>query len=234
MKKIMIGIATTLMLTSMPMLNAHAQGNDSGNSFRTAKKILMKSVHYDHKVTFYAGCGYTNKKRIKWQSCGLGYRKNQKRAARLEWEHIMPAWEFGHQMQCWQKGGRKACRKVPAFKRMEADMMNLRPAVGELNGDRSNFRYGMISGERRLYGPGVDFEVDFKARVAEPAPKTRGDIARTYFYMAKEYNVKIGRKQMQLFKAWNKQDPVDAWELKRMCRIARIQGNENTFVGTCN
>ena len=32
---------------------------------------------------------------------------------------------------------------------MEADMYNLYPAVGELNADRNNFRYGIIDGEER-------------------------------------------------------------------------------------
>ncbi len=35
---------------------------------------------------------------------------------------------------------------------MEADLHNLVPAVGEINGDRSNYRFGMISGERYRCG----------------------------------------------------------------------------------
>ena len=42
----------------------------------------------------------------------------------------------------WKDGGRKACSKDPIFNKMEADMHNLVPAIGELNADRSNFRYG--------------------------------------------------------------------------------------------
>jgi len=45
--------------------------------------------------------------------------------------HVVPAWEFGHQLQCWQDGGRKNCGKNnPQFKKMEADLHNLVPAVG--------------------------------------------------------------------------------------------------------
>ncbi len=243
MKKI---IGVMLCCMTIPLL-AHAQGNESGNSFSKAKKILHKQVHADHRITFYAGCEYSAKKRVDWDSCGLTPRKQPKRAARVEWEHVMPAWEFGHQLQCWHKstyinrkgvekkiGARKNCIKTePAFVRMESDMHNLRPAVGELNGDRSNYRFGMVNGEPRKYGQSVDFEVDFKQRVAEPAPNVRGDIARTYFYMEKAYNVRIGKKQRRLFNVWNKQDPVDAWELERMCRVSAKQGNENTFVGLC-
>jgi len=236
-----------LMLACVMMLiptYGAAQGNNSGNSFSKAKKVLLKQVYADHRITFYAKCKYNAKKRVDWSSCGLTPRKQPKRAARVEWEHVMPAWEFGHQLQCWHKStyinrkgvekkinARKNCIKTePAFVRMESDMHNLRPAVGELNGDRSNYRYGMIQGENRAYGQRVDFEVNFKQRVAEPAPDVRGDIARTYYYMEKEYGVRIGKKQQRLFNVWNKQDPVDDWEAERNCRIARKQGNVNTFI----
>ena len=217
------------------------------NSFSGAKKALQQ-VHADHRITFYAGCEYDAKKRIDLASCGFSPRKQPKRAARVEWEHVMPAWEFGHQLQCWHKstyinskgaekkvGARKNCIKTePFFGRMESDMHNLRPVVGELNADRSNYRYGMVSGEPRKYGQNVDFEVDFKQRVAEPALNVRGDIARTYFYMEKEYGVRISGKQRRLFNAWNKQDPVDAWEVERNCRIKRLQGNANNFISNCS
>jgi len=48
--------------------------------------------------------------------------------------------------------------------------------------------------------------------------------------MEKEYGVRIGKKQQRLFNVWNKQDPVDDWEAERNCRIARKQGNVNTFI----
>lgn len=42
----------------------------------------------------------------------------------------------------------------------------------------------MLEGEARLYGS-CDVEIDFKAKVIEPKPDIRGNIARTYFYMNK-------------------------------------------------
>ena len=35
---------------------------------------------------------------------------------------------------------------------MEADLHNLVPAIGEINGDRSNFTFEHIDGEERVYG----------------------------------------------------------------------------------
>lgn len=108
-------------------------------------------------------------------------------------------------------------------------MYNLEPAVGEINGLRSNYSFAMTSGEKREFGS-CDMEIE--GRKAEPPPKVRGDIARTYFYMDSAYPGRgvISRKNRKLFDAWNKQDPVDSWECERAIRIEKIQGNENPFV----
>ncbi len=201
------------------------------SSFRQAKKMLV-TVYQDNPISFYCGCRYTSqgaKLTPDWASCGFQPRKNAQRAARIEWEHVVPAWAFGHQLQCWQEGGREACRKDPQFRRMEADLHNLVPAIGEVNGDRSNFRFAMLEGESRLYGQ-CDMEVDFRQRKVEPPLNRRGDIARTYFYMQQRYGLSISRQQQQLFSAWDKQDPLDAWELERHQRISILQGNANSFI----
>lgn len=201
-------------------------------TFSQAKKYAIE-VYRDHPSEFYCGCSIRRegKKLIPdLESCGYSPRKNAQRAARIEWEHVVPAWEFGHQLQCWQQGGRKNCVKTSAqFRRMEADLHNLVPSVGEVNGDRGNFSYAMLPGEPRVYGA-CDFEVDFKARKAEPGPSVRGDIARIYFYMRDRYGLRLSKQQTQLFQAWSKMDPVDAWELERNRRIAAIQGVANAYV----
>lgn len=209
---------------------------EAPKSFSKAKKVLASEIYDGHEETFYCSCNYAeaphptrkNKTRLTplAESCGLAPRKNANRSGRIEWEHVVPAWEFGHQLQCWQDGGRKACKKNPKFKQMEADMVNLVPAVGELNGDRSNFRFGMIEGEARAYGA-CDFEVDFKGKIAEPPEEKRGDIARIYFYMVEAYGLKLSSKQRKLFEAWNKLDPEDDWERERLRRIERVINSNN-------
>jgi endonuclease I len=59
-------------------------------------------------------------------------------------------------------------------------MYNLVPAIGEINGLRSNYSFAMISGENREFGT-CDMEIENPK--AEPRPEVRGDIARIYFYM---------------------------------------------------
>lgn len=200
-------------------------------SFRQSKRILT-TLYQEHPRTFYCNCDYRaegKKLRPDWDSCGFKPRKNAKRAARIEWEHVVPAWAFGHQRQCWQQGGRKGCRKDPQFRRMEADLHNLVPAIGEVNGDRSNYSFAALAGEPRRYGR-CDMEVDFKARKVEPPAARRGDIARAYFYMRDQYGIRLSRQQRQLFEAWHRLDPVDDWEIRRNRLIADIQGNSNPYI----
>lgn len=231
---------TILLLILCGPAQALAAGNASGNSFGLAKKELMH-LYQDHAETFYAGCRYDKRGHVDPRACGYTPRKNAKRGGKVEWEHIMPAWAFGHSRACWREAictdshgkaykGRRCCERTDAlFQAMESDMHNLVPAVGELNGDRSNFRYGMIAGEPRNYGQ-VDFEVDFKQRVAEPRGRVRGDIARAYFYMEHSYGLRLGKSQRRLLEAWDREDPVDAWEIERNRRIMAIQGNSNPFI----
>lgn len=207
-------------------------------SFRSAKEQMRSHVYFDRtnsdKGTFYCGCDW------RWRgesggvpdlsSCNYSTRAQENRSSRTEWEHVVPAWVVGHQRQCWQNGGRSNCRSSdPTFRRMEADPHNLVPTIGETNADRSNYGFGMITGEPRVYGQ-CDFEVDFKARLVEPRPEVRGQIARIYFYMHNRYGLRMSRQDQQLYMAWDRQHPVSAWERERDRRIARIAGNNNPFV----
>ena len=98
--------------------------------------------------------------------------------------------QFGHQRQCWQDGGRKNCAKDPVYRKMESDMHNLQPSVGEVNGDRGNFMYSQWNGGEGQYGQ-CAMKVDFKEKAAEPPARARGAIARTYFYMRDQYNLTL-------------------------------------------
>ena len=150
-------------------------------SFSQAKRYLKKYIKADAK-TLYCGCDIAKqgKKLIpETEACGYEPRneftkkgKVNQRAKRIEWEHIVSAWEFGHQLQCWQQGGRKNCRKTSAqFRKMEADIHNLAPAIGEINADRSNFRFGVLPQTETKYGA-CDVKIDFKQRVIQP-PKVQ-------------------------------------------------------------
>lgn len=201
------------------------------NNFQQAKVVAAK-INADAPADFYCGCkiSWHGKKGVPdLSSCGYSVRKNANRAERIEWEHVMPAWEFGHQRQCWQNGGRKNCSKDAAYRRIESDLHNLQPAIGEVNGDRNNFQYSQWNGGEQQYGQ-CSMKIDFKQKRAEPPERARGAIARTYFYMRDQYHLRLSRQQTQLFTAWNKQYPVTPWECERDQRIAAVQGNHNSWV----
>ncbi|MGL4546074.1 MAG: deoxyribonuclease I [Plesiomonas sp.] len=219
-------------LFALPILISPAQAATTApQTFRQAK-VVAAEIAREHPYTFYCDAP------IRWQgkkmvpdlnAIGYQVRKNENRANRIEWEHVVPAWEFGHQLQCWQDGGRKACESDTRFRKMESDLHNLQPSIGELNGDRSNFQYSQWNGGEGQYGQ-CDMKVDFKAKQAEPPVRARGAIARTYFYMRDQYDLRLSRQQTQLMTAWDKTYPVTDWECKRDNLIAKKQGNHNEYV----
>lgn len=140
---------------------------------------------------------------------------------------MVPAHAFGQSFREWRDGdpkcvsrkgkrfkGRRCARTNENFRGMEADRYNLVPAIGEINGNRSNYSMAMIPGEPRSYGA---CDVEIEGRKIEPRPAIRGDIARIYIYMDAAFpgHGVISHKNRKLFEAWDKIDPVDDWECEK-------------------
>ncbi len=224
----------TILLLCFPSHSETTAFTEKTLSFAKAKRLLA-DIYEDNQTTFYCGCNYSKqgKKLIPdLPSCGYQVRKQIKRASRIEWEHVVPAWNFGHQMQCWQKGGRKACKRDEKFKKMEGDMHNLVPSIGEVNGDRSNYRFSDWNGSPTQYGQ-CDIIVDFKGRKVQPPMQSKGQIARIYLYMADQYSLTLSKQDTRLFNAWNEQYPTTPWECKKNQRVKAQQGNLNPFITGC-
>lgn len=217
-------------------------GNTVNQSFNKSKKTLLHEVYDDHRQTFYCKSEFTSQGKVTHTN-GYQPRKEGARAYRLEWEHIVPAHAFGQSFPEWRKGhpecvdskgkpfkGRNCAQKVNILYRyMQADMHNLVPAIGELNGLRSNYSFAMIPGQNHEFGA---CEMKIEDRKAEPPPDVRGDIARTYFYMDSAYPGRgvVSNKNRKLYQVWNTADPVDEWECKRSKKVEALQGNKNPFV----
>jgi len=220
-------------------------GNTTNDSFNKSKQLLHNIIYKDaaSRQDIYCGCKYDEKKDVDFNSCGYKPEKDNQRAHRIEWEHAVPAEAFGQSFREWREGhpgcvdnrgksfkGRKCAEKVnPEYRLMQADMYNLYPAVGEVNGLRSNYSMAMIPGNQYRFG---ECRTKIEDRKIEPRPEVRGEIARTYFYMERAYpgHGIISGKNEKLFQAWDKADPVDEWECERASRIAKIQGNINLVV----
>lgn len=208
-------------------------------SFSEAKVQARQNIYHDRnhseQGTLYCGCKWiwTGKSggRVDLASCGYTPRRNAFRASRIEWEHIVPAWVMGHQRKCWQQGGRKNCTDTdPIFREMEADLHNLAPAIGEVNGDRSNYLYGMVSRAMpNQYGQ-CTTRTDFKDKTTEPRDAVKGFVARITFYMYDRYGLSMSRTQQRILMAWDHQYPVTAWEQERDRRIAKQMEHHNPYV----
>lgn len=220
-------------------------GNTTIYSFSSSKTKLHNAIYKDSesRIDIYCGCRYDQNKQVDSDSCGYVPEKNSVRSARIEWEHAVAAEMFGKQFKEWTEGhskcvdkngkafkGRKCAEKVNReFSRMQADMYNLYPAVGEVNGLRSNYPMAVISEDHYRFG---ECKTKIEDRKIEPRPEVRGDIARTYFYMDQAYPHFgfVNQENEEMFKEWDKDDPVDQWECERARRIAKIQKNINHIV----
>ena len=235
--KFVLSITISLLLNPSFILSQ----NTTITSFSKSKKYLAK-VYKDNPITLYCGCSFKGKT-LEFSSCGYNPKKDNKRANRIEWEHVVPAYVFGIFFSEWTVGhpkcvkkngkkykGRRCASKVNReFKRMEADMFNLFPAIGEVNGLRSNYPMTIIEGEERQFGK---CDVEIKRGKVEPRDEVRGEIARTYMYMDSVYPGKgiISNQNRSMFEEWNRSDPADEWECERARRIEKIQGNRNEIV----
>lgn len=227
-----------ILLTLVSLLGLYCHQAQAMSDFKLARRTLIQIyAQMDEQLgstsTVYCGCPIEYPSSYQWklnrQDCDYKMRKQPKRANRIETELIMSAGEFGSQMDCWKEGGRKQCSKNAKFKRMEGDLHNLYPSIGELNADRLNYPFLFWNASTGMYGK-CDMVVDFKKKRAQPPEEARGKIARAYLYMASKYGVKLSSVQRNLYQTWDKQYAPDELECLRNELIKQAQGNDNPFI----
>lgn len=134
---------------------------------------------------------------------------------------------------------------------MYTDLFHLYPTDGYVNGRRSNYPYGETKGE--IYTSNGGFSKLGKSTIAgysntvfEPNDEYKGDLARTYFYMATAYEDKISgwtspmlsgnaypayaNWALTMLLRWAKEDPVSQKEIDRNNAIYKLQGNRNPYI----
>lgn len=138
---------------------------------------------------------------------------------------------------------------------MYADAYHLYPTDGKVNGLRGNYPYGECAygttespvGDIKPLGrKGSSTFPGYSGIVFEPDDEYKGDLARSYFYMAAAYNDKISgwtsdmlegndypaytTWAVNLLLKWNRQDPVSQKEIDRNEAVSVHQHNRNPFI----
>ena len=215
--------------------------------------------------SLYCSCTINKDKSFDAKSCNYTphrpltkKKKLNVRTTRVEAEHIVPASIFGGMLDEWKNwknycksgGGRKCAEstKNPTvtmkhingksesmYNYAAADLFNLRYAVGELNGDRSNSPYttSFPSNEKTWSYGGCKFRVS--KSLAMPIDNfSRGVIARASLYMEWAYSKHLGFKlapsQRKLFVEWNNKYPPKKEELSYEKWVYKLQRNHNPFI----
>lgn len=220
-----------------------AEGNQTNQSFSKAKKMLMKEVYTEpsQRRTIYCNATFNEMKSITLPE-GFKSEKHVKRSARIEWEHVVPAENFGRTFTEWRDGhpdcidskgksfkGRKCAEKINTeYRYMQSDMFNLYPAIGSVNAMRSNYNFVMLTDGSSNFG---SCDMQIKDGKAQPPERSRGMIARSYIYMEKTYKrYRMSKSQRQLMTSWDIQFPVTAWECERSSKIEKLQDNMNSIM----
>lgn len=205
------------------------------NGFSKTKKVMYKQIFNNAGTTFYCGCKWKNRQ-VDLTSCGLqGYypKKYKKRAQRTEAEHIIPAsWMLKVNKKLRQcaidakkhkSSKRNYCRKYDQdYKKAHNDLVNLWPAVGQINANRSNKPF--VDEVIRIKEDYRKCESISGSKGFVPPNNKKGDIARIAFYMGKTYGATYSKRQNILFNQWNINDPITIDEKKHHDRIIKIQG----------
>lgn len=202
----------TLMLSACE-LDLSSSGNNI-EDYETARRVFWSEVYPDGGNTLY---------------CDDQFDSHDRRGVNIE--HVFPMSWVTNALDC---GTRNQCRNNSSmFNRIEADLHNLYPARTKVNSSRASFRFGEVRGEARRFGQACDFEVDHRARVAEPRPAVRGEVARAMFYMAMQYReqgLTIFARSGKILQGWHNEDPPTEQERRRNDKIAQLQGTSNPFV----
>lgn len=228
-----IALAVVFAVVSYLSLPSLAQADGWNNTKNVADDI----IHSGWARTFYCGCPYLSDSdsdgsgRVFVEQCSyVPQKREEKRAGRVEWEHVVPASLMPvRQRQCWGlEGDRQRCEKEdPVSQSMMFDLHNLVPSVGQVNGIRSNLRYGEV-GEKGtvLEGCGVKYD----DQVFEPLDCRKGDVARIWLYMADRHGLYISGSELRMFKRWSELDPISPIEYKREQRVAKYTFVINPYV----
>ena len=157
-----------------------------------------------------------------------------KAAKNAQGEHVTPAqFMLGH-LDDWKTYGRTKAATHNAFiKEVLAYSQNVRWAIGRINLLRSNKMFGENLQNAHTFGDcGIKIQ-RFSGGLFEPSDDKKGNVARivlgTYMHFSggrevdghQQYLRPLPADQVALLNKWNKQDPLDAQEIRESNLIGR-------------
>ena len=225
-----VGMSDEALMTALrDIIRDHKEVSYSSGLLSAFRKVDTDSEGYI--IDIYSNCRYKpNDNGSSASHVGEGYNR----------EHSFPRSWFGGEV-------------AP----MNTDVFHVYPTDIKVNSQRANYPYGVCdSGTRLTYGTyvakgklGASTYPGYSGTVFEPDDEYKGDLARTYFYMATCYKFELpswpGSPQLDYrtngYKAfstwtinmlmeWTRMDPVSEKEIKRNEGIYGIQGNRNPFI----
>lgn len=131
---------------------------------------------------------------------------------------------------------------------MYSDLFQVYPTDGYVNGKRSNYPYGTVNNPTWTSMNGGKLGncsyTGYSGTVFEPINAYKGDLARTYFYMAVRYYSEDGSWPgspmvngsqpkpwaLSMLRSWHQNDPVSDKEINRNNAVYQIQENRNPFI----
>ena len=219
----------TLMSALRGIIRTHKEVSYSNGLLEAFKKADTDDQGYI--IDIYSNCRYKpSDNGSSANNLGQGYNR----------EHSFPRSWFGG-----------------AISPMNTDVFHVYPTDIKVNSQRSNFPYGVCANGTRLTNGklyakgklGKSTYPGYNGTVFEPDDEYKGDLARTYFYMATCYKNELpdwpGSDQLDYYtnkyKAfstwtinmlmeWTRLDPVSEKEIKRNEAVYGIQGNRNPFI----
>lgn len=153
---------------------------------------------------------------------------------------------------CWNKEHSVPQSWFSKSSPMKSDLFHVYPTDSRVNNFRSNYAYGETSSTAYVAGDshslgriGSSNFSGYTSTVYEPDDEFKGDLARTYFYMATRYADKCSNWSGGMFGSnynglntyarnlllkWHREDPVSVKETQRNDGIYVHQHNRNPFI----
>jgi endonuclease I len=248
MKKLFTFLLFTLSLTAFAQAPtgyySSAEGKNTA-ALRTALQAIITNgafnVGYGGLWTAYAKTDLNSSGKIwdMYSNCTFTYAAQQ-------------CGQYSVECDCYNREHSSPQSWFASAEPMVSDLFNVFPTDGKVNGERSNYVYGEVgtpmytSGNGSKLGPS-SFP-DYAGTVFEPVDQYKGDLARSYFYMATRYagqceswsaggevmysaaHLGLTTYAMDILLKWSRQDPVSAKEINRNNAAYGIQNNRNPFI----